>query len=146
MYELAAFRAVQGIGAGGLFSLALAIIGDIVPPRERAKYQGYFLAVFGTVQRPRPGARRLLRRRRRDPRHHRLALDLLHQRADRPRRDPRGRPGCCTCRTTAPTTASTGPARSRSIVGLVPLLTVAEQGRELGLGLAAALALLRHRR
>ncbi len=48
MYELAAFRAIQGIGAGGLFSLSLAIIGDIVPPRERAKYQGYFLAVFGT--------------------------------------------------------------------------------------------------
>jgi EmrB/QacA subfamily drug resistance transporter len=48
MYQLAAFRAIQGIGAGGLFSLALAIIGDIVPPRERAKYQGYFLAVFGT--------------------------------------------------------------------------------------------------
>ena len=47
--SLAAFRAVQGIGAGGLFSLALAIIGDIVPPRERAKYQGYFLAVFGTA-------------------------------------------------------------------------------------------------
>ena len=48
MYQLAAFRAIQGIGAGGLFSLALTIIGDIVPPRERAKYQGYFLAVFGT--------------------------------------------------------------------------------------------------
>ncbi len=48
MFQLAAFRAVQGLGAGGLFSLALAIIGDIVPPRERAKYQGYFLAVFGT--------------------------------------------------------------------------------------------------
>ena len=48
MFELAGFRAVQGLGAGGLFSLALAIIGDIVPPRERAKYQGYFLAVFGT--------------------------------------------------------------------------------------------------
>ncbi len=48
MYELASFRAVQGLGAGGLMSLALAIIGDIVPPRERAKYQGYFLAVFGT--------------------------------------------------------------------------------------------------
>ncbi|WP_433072928.1 MDR family MFS transporter [Dactylosporangium sp. CA-052675] len=48
IYELAAFRAVQGIGAGGLFSLAFAIIGDVVPPRERAKYQGYFLAVFGT--------------------------------------------------------------------------------------------------
>lgn len=48
MYQLAAFRAFQGLGAGGLFSLALTIIGDIVPPRERAKYQGYFLAVFGT--------------------------------------------------------------------------------------------------
>ena len=47
MYELAAFRAVQGIGAGGLFSMALAILADIAPPRERAKYQGYFLAVFG---------------------------------------------------------------------------------------------------
>jgi MFS family permease len=49
MYELAAFRAIQGIGAGGLMSMALAIIGDIVPPRERAKYQGFFLAVFGTA-------------------------------------------------------------------------------------------------
>ena len=48
MWQLAAFRAVQGLGAGGLFSLALTIIGDIVPPRERARYQGYFLAVFGT--------------------------------------------------------------------------------------------------
>jgi EmrB/QacA subfamily drug resistance transporter len=48
MYQLAAFRAVQGVGAGGLMSLALAIIGDIVPPRERSRYQGYFMAVFGT--------------------------------------------------------------------------------------------------
>jgi EmrB/QacA subfamily drug resistance transporter len=48
MYMLAAFRALQGLGAGGLFTLALAIMADIVPPRERAKYQGYFLAVFGT--------------------------------------------------------------------------------------------------
>lgn len=48
MYELAAFRAFQGLGAGGLMTLALTTIGDIVPPRERAKYQGYFLAVFGT--------------------------------------------------------------------------------------------------
>src|SRR6476661_6997359 len=48
MLQLAFYRAVQGLGAGGLFSLALAIIGDIVPPRERAKYQGYFLAVFAT--------------------------------------------------------------------------------------------------
>ena len=48
MYELAAFRAFQGLGAGGLFTLVLAIIGDIVSPRERAKYTGYFMAVFGT--------------------------------------------------------------------------------------------------
>lgn len=46
MYELAVFRAVQGLGAGGLISLAFAIIGDIVAPRERARYQGYFLAVL----------------------------------------------------------------------------------------------------
>ena len=48
MYMLAAFRAFQGIGAGGIMPLALAIIGDIIPPRERAKYQGYFMAVFAT--------------------------------------------------------------------------------------------------
>jgi EmrB/QacA subfamily drug resistance transporter len=49
MYQLAAFRAFQGIGAGGLFPLALAIIGDIIPPRQRARYQGYFMAVFATA-------------------------------------------------------------------------------------------------
>ncbi len=47
MYMLAAFRALQGLGAGGLMALPLAIMGDILAPRERAKYQGYFLAVFG---------------------------------------------------------------------------------------------------
>ncbi|KAA9159090.1 MFS transporter [Amycolatopsis acidicola] len=48
MTMLAVFRAFQGLGAGGLMSLALTIIGDIVPPRERSRYQGYFMAVFGT--------------------------------------------------------------------------------------------------
>ncbi len=48
MYMLAALRALQGLGAGGLFTLVLAIIGDIVSPRERAKYTGYFMSVFAT--------------------------------------------------------------------------------------------------
>lgn len=48
MVELAAYRALQGVGAGGLFALALTILADMVPPRERARYQGMFLAVFGT--------------------------------------------------------------------------------------------------
>jgi EmrB/QacA subfamily drug resistance transporter len=48
MYMLAAFRAFQGLGAGGLFSLALAILADIVAPRERPRYMGYFMAVFAT--------------------------------------------------------------------------------------------------
>jgi EmrB/QacA subfamily drug resistance transporter len=48
MFMLAGLRALQGLGAGGLFTLVLAIIGDIVSPRERAKYTGYFMAVFAT--------------------------------------------------------------------------------------------------
>ncbi|WP_292709021.1 MDR family MFS transporter [Microbacterium sp. 67-17] len=47
MVQLAVFRAIQGLGAGGLMSMPLAIMGDILAPRERARYQGYFLAVFG---------------------------------------------------------------------------------------------------
>ncbi|MHA6758974.1 MDR family MFS transporter [Streptacidiphilus sp. PAMC 29251] len=47
MGELIGFRAVQGIGGGGLMSLAFAIIGDVIPPRERGRYQGLMGAVFG---------------------------------------------------------------------------------------------------
>jgi len=48
MYQLILFRGVQGLGAGGLISLAMSIIGDVIPPRQRGRYQGYFGAVFAT--------------------------------------------------------------------------------------------------
>jgi EmrB/QacA subfamily drug resistance transporter len=47
MGELIGFRALQGIGGGGLMSLAFAIIGDVIPPRERGRYMGLMGAVFG---------------------------------------------------------------------------------------------------
>lgn len=47
--QLIFFRALQGIGAGGLMTLVFAVIGDIIPPRQRGKYQGYFGAVFAVA-------------------------------------------------------------------------------------------------
>jgi EmrB/QacA subfamily drug resistance transporter len=47
MEELIAFRAVQGLGAGALFPISLAVIGDLFSPQERGRYQGLFGAVFG---------------------------------------------------------------------------------------------------
>jgi EmrB/QacA subfamily drug resistance transporter len=47
MTQLIAFRGLQGIGAGSLFPIALAVIGDLFSPAERGKYQGLFGAVFG---------------------------------------------------------------------------------------------------
>ncbi|MGA8297342.1 MAG: MFS transporter, partial [Acidimicrobiales bacterium] len=49
MIELISFRALQGLGGGGLFVGTQAIIGDVVPPRERGRYQGAFGAVFGAA-------------------------------------------------------------------------------------------------
>ncbi len=47
MNQLIFFRAIQGLGGGGIFVLVFSIIGDIVSPRQRGRYQGYFGAVFG---------------------------------------------------------------------------------------------------
>jgi EmrB/QacA subfamily drug resistance transporter len=47
MWQLILFRGIQGIGAGSLFPIALAVIGDLFSPAERGKYQGLFAAVFG---------------------------------------------------------------------------------------------------
>ena len=146
MYMLAAFRAFQGIGAGGLFTLALAITGDIIPPRQRAKYQGYFLAVFGTssVLGPVVGgalagqntmlgidgwrwifllnvpigilALFVINR----------VLQIDHERSHRQELDLRG--------------------STLLVVCLVPLLLVAEQGRDWGWGSGKSLAVLRDRR
>jgi EmrB/QacA subfamily drug resistance transporter len=48
MFQLILFRAIQGLGAGGLITLAQTTVGDLIVPRERGKYQGIFGAVFAT--------------------------------------------------------------------------------------------------
>jgi len=47
--QLVAYRVVQGVAAGGLMTLAMATVGDLVPPRERGRYQGYIAATFAAA-------------------------------------------------------------------------------------------------
>ena len=49
MLQLILFRALAGIGGGGLIVVIIAVIGDLIPPRERGRYQGFFGAVFGVA-------------------------------------------------------------------------------------------------
>src|SRR5205823_166029 len=49
MVQLIVLRAIEGIGGGGLIVITISVIGDLIPPRERGRYQGFFGAVFGTA-------------------------------------------------------------------------------------------------
>ena len=83
MGMLILFRGIQGIGAGSLFPVALAVIGDLFTPQERGKYQGLFGAVFGIAFVVGPLIGGFLTE------NLQLALDLLRQHPDRDRRADR---------------------------------------------------------
>ncbi len=78
--ELVLFRGIQGLGAGALFPIALAVIGDLFTPAERGKYQGLFGAVFGISFLVGPALGGFLTDK------YQLALGLLRQPAHRARR------------------------------------------------------------
>ena len=139
MYMLAAFRAVQGIGAGGILPLSMAVVGDIMSPRMRGRYQGYFVMAFGVASVVGPviggffaGAGTILG----IPGWRWIfyinvplgILALLAIQAVLPSRHVRKRRRIDWWGTAA------------LIVGVVPLLVIAEQGRELGFTSPIAIA------
>ena len=133
MYVLAVFRAFQGLGAGGLMTLVLAIIGDIVSPRERAKYTGYFMATFATSSVLGPVLGGLLAGREE-------ILGVSGWRWVFLVNVPVGLLALAVVARTLHISSERRNLRidwygaSTLVVGLVPLLTVAEQGREWGWG------------
>ena len=115
MTQLVLSRGVQGVGGGGIFAMAFAVIGDVVPATGARPLRGLLHVGVRLRQRGRPAARRVLRRQ------HRLALDLPHQRAPRGDRDGRdlgracGSPsGGSTTRSTCSAPRSSSPPSSRS--------------------------------
>ena len=91
MGQLIGFRAVQGLGAGGLMVGVMAIIGDLIPPRERGKYQGMMAGVMALAMIGGPLVGGTITD------HLGLALELLHQPAARRHRARHGHRACCTC-------------------------------------------------
>ena len=139
MYVLAVFRAFQGLGAGGLMTLVLAIIGYIVSPRERAKYTGYFMATFATSSVLGPVLGGLLAGREE-------ILGVSGWRWVFLVNVPVGLVALAVVARTLHISSERHNLRidwygaSALVVGLVPLLTVAEQGREWGWGSGLSLA------
>lgn len=139
MYMLAVFRAVQGLGAGGLMTLVLAIIGDIVSPRERARYTGYFMATFATSSVLGPVLGGLLAGQD-------SILGVTGWRWVFLVNVPVGLLALVVVARTLNVRTERRDVRidwwgaAALVVGLVPLLTVAEQGREWGWGSGLALA------
>lgn len=139
MYVLAVFRAFQGLGAGGLMTLVLAIIGDIVSPRERAKYTGYFMATFATSSVLGPVLGGLFAGREE-------ILGVSGWRWVFLVNVPVGLVALVVVAKTLHISSERRNLRvdwwgaSALVLGLVPLLTVAEQGREWGWGSGLSLA------
>ena len=141
MTELIAFRAIQGLGGGGLMVSAQAAIGDVVSPRERGRYPGFFGAVFGVRRVAGPLIGGFFTT------HLELALDLLHQppaRRARARRRWRSR---CRARASACSTRSTT-LGAVLLGGRADLAGPADHARRqhLRLGLGAVIGLGRDRR
>ena len=119
MTELILFRAIQGLGGGGLMVSAQAAIGDVVSPRERGKYTGLFGAVFGLSSILGPLIGGFLT----DAPV--VAVDLLHQYPARPRSPSACWPSRCPSRPSARSTRSTTSARRcwRSALTAIVLVT-----------------------